>query len=86
MYVWTRIDNGSLAEYEGVADKDAEQHLVGEGKCSLTYMCPIHFIIHLPTFTQFIPKDWLVFVYLVLVHLFGLDHFWISFMLALYFN
>jgi hypothetical protein len=39
-----------------------------------------------PAFTQFIPKDLLVLVYPVLVHLFGLDHFWVSSMLALYFN
>jgi hypothetical protein len=40
----------------------------------------------LPAFTQFIPKDLLVLVYLVLVQLFGLDHFWFSSMLALYSN
>jgi hypothetical protein len=71
---------------EGVAGEDPEQQLVGEGKFPLTYLCPIHFIIHLPAFTQFIPKDLLVFVYPVLVHLFGLDHLWISSMLVLYFN
>jgi hypothetical protein len=86
MYVWTRIDNGPLAESEGFAGEDPEQQLVGEGKCPLTYLCPIHFIIHLPVFTQFIPKDWLVFVYPILIHLFGLYHFWFSFMLVLHFN
>jgi hypothetical protein len=29
--------------------------LVGEGKCPLTYLCPTHFLIHLPAFTQLIP-------------------------------
>jgi hypothetical protein len=29
----------------------------------------------LSTFTQFIPKDWLAFVYLILVYLFGLGYF-----------
>jgi hypothetical protein len=59
MYVWARIHNGPLAESEGVAGEDLEQQLVGEGKCPLTHLCRIHFIIHLPAFTRFIPKDWL---------------------------
>jgi hypothetical protein len=59
MYVWTCIDNSPLAESEGVAGEDPEQQLVGEGKCPLTHLCPIHFIIHLPACTQFISKDWL---------------------------
>jgi hypothetical protein len=45
------IDNGQLAESEGVAGEDPEQQLVGEGKCPLTYLCPTHLIIHLPAFT-----------------------------------
>ena len=28
MYVWTRIDNGPLAESEGVAGEDPKQYLV----------------------------------------------------------
>jgi hypothetical protein len=48
MYVWTRIDNGPLAESKGVAGEDPEQQLVGEGKCPLTHLCPTHFIIHSP--------------------------------------
>jgi hypothetical protein len=51
MYVCTRIDNGLVAESEEVAGEDHEQQLVGEGKCPLTYLCPTHFIIHLPAFT-----------------------------------
>jgi hypothetical protein len=31
MYVSTRIDNGPLAESEGVTGEDPEQQLVGEG-------------------------------------------------------
>jgi hypothetical protein len=57
MYVRTCIDNSPLAESEGVAGEDPEQQLVGEGKCPLTHLCPIHFIIHLPACTRFISKD-----------------------------
>jgi hypothetical protein len=57
-----------------------------EGKCPLTYLCPTHFIIHLHAFTQFIPKNLLVFVYPVLGQLFGPDYFWIGSMLARYSN
>jgi hypothetical protein len=42
------IDNGQLAESEGVAGEDPEQQLVGEGKCPLTHLCPTYFIIHSP--------------------------------------
>ena len=38
----TRIDNGQLAESEGVAGEDPEQQLVGEGKCPLTHLCPMY--------------------------------------------
>jgi hypothetical protein len=48
MYVRTRIDNGQLAESEGVTREDPEQQLVGESKCPLTHLCPTHFIIHSP--------------------------------------
>jgi hypothetical protein len=50
------------------------EHLFGEGKCPLTHLCPIHYLIHLPHFT-FMPKDWLAFVIDVLVYLFGLDYY-----------
>ena len=60
MYVCTHIDNGPLAEFEEVAEEDPRQQLVGEGKCPLTNLYPTHFIIHLPAFTQLIPKDLLV--------------------------
>jgi hypothetical protein len=53
----TRIDNGQLAESDGVAGEDPEQQLVGEGKCPLTYLCPTHSYNSFPAFTQFIPKD-----------------------------
>jgi hypothetical protein len=44
----TRIDNGQLAESKGVAGEDPEQQSVGEGKCPLTLLYPIHLIIHSP--------------------------------------
>jgi hypothetical protein len=40
----------------------------------------------LSAFTQFIPKDWLAFVYLVLAYLYGLGYFGFSFMLVLHIN
>jgi hypothetical protein len=61
MYVCTHIDNGPLVDSEEVVGEDPKQQLVSEGKCPLTYLCPTHFIIHLPAFTQSIPKDLLVF-------------------------
>jgi hypothetical protein len=51
MHVCARIDNGPFAKSDEVADEDPEQQLVGEGKCPLSYLCPTHFIIHLPAFT-----------------------------------
>jgi hypothetical protein len=48
MYVCTRIDNGLVVESEELAGENLEQQLVGGGKCPLTYLCPIHFIIHFP--------------------------------------
>jgi hypothetical protein len=75
MYVWTRIDNGQLVEPEGIAGEDPEQQLVGEGKCPLTHIYPTHSYNSLPAFTQFIPKDWLAFAYLVLIYLFWLGYF-----------
>jgi hypothetical protein len=32
-------------ESEGVEGEDPEQQSIGEGKCPLTYLCPIHSII-----------------------------------------
>jgi hypothetical protein len=48
MYDCTRIDNGLVAESEELAGEDPEQQVVGGGKCPLTYLCPIHSIIHFP--------------------------------------
>jgi hypothetical protein len=42
-----------LFEFYEIEDPE---HLFGEGKCPLTYLCPIHSLIHLPRYT-FIPKD-----------------------------
>jgi hypothetical protein len=74
MYVCTRIENDSVEEPEELAGEAPEQQSVGGGKCPLTYLCPIHSLIHLPHFTV-IPKDWLAFVIHILVYLFGLDYY-----------
>jgi hypothetical protein len=48
MYVCARIENDLVEEPEELAGEAPEQQLVGGGKCPLTYLCPIHSIIHLP--------------------------------------
>jgi hypothetical protein len=47
MYGCVRIDKG-LVESEELAGEDPEHQLVGGGKCPLTYLYPIHSIIHFP--------------------------------------
>ena len=42
-------------EPEELAGEAPEQQSVGGGKCPLTYLCPIHSLIHLPLYT-FMPK------------------------------
>jgi hypothetical protein len=74
MYVCTRIENDPVEEPEELAGEAPKQQSVGGGKCPLTYLCPIHPLIHLPHYT-FIPKDLLAFVIHVLVYLFGLDYY-----------
>ena len=74
MYACNRIENDPVEEPEELAGEAPEQQSVGGGKCPLTYLCPIHYLIHLPHYT-FIPKDWLAFVIHVLVYLFGLDYY-----------
>jgi hypothetical protein len=56
MYVCARIENDPVEEPEELAGEVPEQQLVGGGKCPLTYLYPIHSLIHLPHFTV-IPKD-----------------------------
>jgi hypothetical protein len=56
MYVCARIENDLVEEPEELTEEAPEQQSVGGGKCPLTYLCPIHSLIHLPHFT-FIPKD-----------------------------
>jgi hypothetical protein len=56
MYVCARIENDPVEEREELAGEAPEQQSVGGGKCPLTYLCPIHSLIHLPHFTV-IPKD-----------------------------
>jgi hypothetical protein len=56
MYVCTRIENGPVEEPEELAGEAPEQQSIGGGKFTLTYLCPIHSLIHLPHYT-FMPKD-----------------------------
>jgi hypothetical protein len=56
MYACNRIENDPVEEPEELAGEAPEQQLVGGGKCPLTYLCPIHSLIHLPLYTC-IPKD-----------------------------
>jgi hypothetical protein len=56
MYVCARIENDPVEEPEELAGEAPEQQSVGGGKCPLTYLCPIHTLIHSPHFTV-IPKD-----------------------------
>jgi hypothetical protein len=56
MYGCVRIDNSLVEESEEQTGEAPEQQLVGGDKCHLTYLCPIHSLIHLPHFTV-IPKD-----------------------------
>jgi hypothetical protein len=74
MYVCACIENDPVEELEELAGEAPEQQSVGGGKCPLTYLCPIHTLIHLPHYT-FIPKNWLAFVIHVLVYLSGLDYY-----------
>jgi hypothetical protein len=55
MYVCARIEDSLVEESEELAGEAPEQQSVGGGKCPLTYLCPIHSLIHLQHFT-FIPK------------------------------
>jgi hypothetical protein len=56
MYVCARIENDLVEEPEELAGEAPEQQSVGGGKCPLTYLCPIHSLIHLLHLT-FMPKD-----------------------------
>jgi hypothetical protein len=56
MYVYARIENDLVEEPEELAGETPEQQSVGGGKCPLTYLWPIHTLIHLSHYT-FIPKD-----------------------------
>jgi hypothetical protein len=53
MNACARIENDLVEEPAGEAP---EQQSVGGGNCPLTYLCPIHSLIHLPLYT-FMPKD-----------------------------
>jgi hypothetical protein len=56
MYVCNRIENDPVEEPEEPAGEAPEQQAIGGGKCPLTYLCPIHSLIHPPHYT-FMPKD-----------------------------
>jgi hypothetical protein len=56
MYACARIENDPVEEPEELTGEAPEQQSVGGGKCPLTYLCPIHSLIHLLHYT-FIPKD-----------------------------
>jgi hypothetical protein len=48
MYVCALIENDLVEKPEELAGEAPKQQLVGGGKCPLTYLCPIHSIIHFP--------------------------------------
>jgi hypothetical protein len=56
MYACARIENDPVEEPEEITGEAPEQQSVGGGKYPLTYLSPIHSLIHLSHFT-FIPKD-----------------------------
>ena len=70
MYVCTRIENDPVEEPEELAGEAPEQQSVGGGKCPLTYLCPIHSLIHLPLYT-FILKDLLALLSISLLTYLG---------------
>jgi hypothetical protein len=65
MYACNRIENDPVEEPEELAGEAPEQQSVGGGKCPLTYLCPIHSLIHLSLYT-FMPKDWLALLFMSL--------------------
>jgi hypothetical protein len=56
MYACNRIENDPVEEPDELAGEAHEQQSVAGGKCPLTYLCPIHSLIHLQLYTC-IPKD-----------------------------
>jgi hypothetical protein len=56
VYACNRIENDLVEEPEELAGEAPEQQSVGGGKFPLTYLCPIHSLIHLPHYT-FMPKN-----------------------------
>ena len=74
MYVCARIENDLVEEPVELAGETPEQLSIGGGKCPLTYLCPIHSLIHLLHFTVIL-KERLAFVIHVLVYLSGLDYY-----------
>jgi hypothetical protein len=66
MYDCVHIESDLVEEPEELAGEAPEQQSVGGGKCPLTYLCPIHSLIHLPLYT-FMPKDLLALLSLSLL-------------------
>jgi hypothetical protein len=52
MYVYARIENDLVEDPEELTGEAPEQQLVGGGKCTLTYLCPIQFYNSLSALTQ----------------------------------
>jgi hypothetical protein len=52
MYVCACIENDLVEEPEEFVGEAPEQQSVGGGKCPLTYLCPIHSLIHLPHYLR----------------------------------
>jgi hypothetical protein len=50
MYDCVRVESDLVEETEELAEEAPEQQSVGGGNCPLTYLCPIHSLIHLPHF------------------------------------
>jgi hypothetical protein len=48
MNAYACIENDLVEEPEELAGGASEQQSVGGGKCPLTYLCPIHSLIHPP--------------------------------------
>jgi hypothetical protein len=53
MDVCARLENDPVEEPEELAGEAPEQQSIGGGKCLLTYLYPIHSLIHLPHFHSY---------------------------------
>jgi hypothetical protein len=53
MDVCARLENDPVEEPEELTGEAPEQQSIGGGKCLLTYLYPIHSLIHLPHFHSY---------------------------------